>query len=248
MILPIRLALVSSLAILLSSQAASSLTMPSLAFASTSRTTTLSTKAAATTNFNTHSARDASSSSLFYQAAGTASFTTAEQQDTTTTVNNNSVASSSRSSSADTETTTISMTHINDSNYQAILQNSFQRPVLVDCYISNCGPCKLIEQSLQSILPKYSDQLVAAKWDANKKENSRQFMNLLREGKMTFRMLPTLLLFVDGKPVAKRSGMATAGQIDRFLEEHLPADSDMMMDECAYEVNLQGEKKFLCEE
>lgn len=66
---------------------------------------------------------------------------------------------------------------------------------------------------------------------------------------MTFRKLPTLILFVDGLPVAKRSGMATSGQLDQFLEENLPpVDTfDDEMDECVPEINLQGERSF-CQE
>ena len=39
---------------------------------------------------------------------------------------------------------------------------------------------------------------------------------------MTFRKLPTLLLFIDGIPVTLKSGMMSAAAINRFLEEHLP--------------------------
>ena len=46
-------------------------------------------------------------------------------------------------------------------------------------------------------------------------------MSLLREYDMTFRKLPTLLLFVDGIPVAMKSGMMSAAAIERFLEENL---------------------------
>jgi len=62
---------------------------------------------------------------------------------------------------------------------------------------------------------------------------------------MTFRKLPTLILFVDGVPVAKRSGMGTEGQIERFLEDHLPVNEEegRVNEVC---VNLEGEKT-LCE-
>lgn len=140
--------------------------------------------------------------------------------------------------------------HIDNSNYQTILQNSLGLPVLVDCYVSNCGPCKLIERSLQSVLPGYSNDLFFCKWDANETENSQQFMNILRKHEMTFRKLPTLVLFVDGVPMAMRSGMGTAEQIGTFLNGHLPMNEEIDEDEeeeCVYEVNLEGEK-FLCEE
>lgn len=75
---------------------------------------------------------------------------------------------------------------------------------------------------MQSVLPKYAERVLFCKWDTEDKESSQQFMDLIREHDMTFRKLPTLLLFVDGVPVAMKSGMATAGQVEAFLEANLP--------------------------
>ena len=62
---------------------------------------------------------------------------------------------------------------------------------------------------------------------------------------MKFFILPTLILFVDGMPVAKRSGTASASQIDMFLKEYLPLSENR--DECIKEVTLDGEM-FDCKE
>jgi len=59
---------------------------------------------------------------------------------------------------------------------------------------------------------------------------------------MTFSKLPTLVLFVDGIPMAMRSGMASVSQIDMFLEEHLPRDEEE--EECVNEIDLLGEVMF----
>ncbi len=122
--------------------------------------------------------------------------------------------------------------HITDANHESILFNPQNLPVLIDCYTSNCGPCKLIEKSLTKILPKYTtninpeegyaERLIFCKWDANTKDESESFMNIMREYDYTFRKLPTLQLFYEGIPIAMRSGMATDVQIERFLEENLP--------------------------
>jgi len=121
--------------------------------------------------------------------------------------------------------------HIIDSNHEAILNNPLSLPVLVDCYTNKCGPCKLIERSLQQALPKFTTssddnqsrpRLHFVKWDAESTDISKEFMSILREHDMTFRKLPTLLLFIDGLPVVLKSGMMSAAAIDRFLEEHLP--------------------------
>ncbi|KAL9184939.1 hypothetical protein ACHAXT_002716 [Thalassiosira profunda] len=151
--------------------------------------------------------------------------------------------------SAAIETTRVAVApHLDDTTYASLLTNPSNLPVLVDCYVSRCGPCKLIERSLDTLLPAYSDRLLFCKWDADKREHSQRFVELLREHDMTFRKLPTLVLIVGGRPVAIRSGMATAGQLERFLEGHLPArDGIEEEEECVDEVNLRGER-FLCEE
>ena len=121
--------------------------------------------------------------------------------------------------------------HIDDSNHVSILNNTRSLPVLVDCYTDKCGPCKLIERSLQQALPEFisppgeinsSPRLQFVKWDADSADDSKQFMSIIREHDMTFRKLPTLLLFIDGIPVTLKSGMMSAAAINRFLEEHLP--------------------------
>ncbi len=124
-------------------------------------------------------------------------------------------------------------THIDDFNHETILNNTLSLPVLIDCYTDKCGPCRLIERSLQEALPKFISphdhddkksrpRLQFVKWDVESKGRSKQFMSILREHEMTFRKLPTLLLFIDGIPTAKKSGMMSAAAIDRWFEEYLP--------------------------
>lgn len=126
--------------------------------------------------------------------------------------------------------------HIDDTNHQLILNNPHSLPTLVDCYTDKCGPCRLIGRSLEEALPKFTiaadqdsqnpqinhQRLQFVKWDVESTDNSQQFMTMLREHEMTFHKLPTLILFVDGIPVALKSGMMSAAAIDRFLEKHLP--------------------------
>ena len=132
--------------------------------------------------------------------------------------------------------------HINDTNYKSILQSN--KVTLIDCYIPNCGPCRLIDKTLSCILPKFTNNnhLQFCKWNVNERTNSQEFMNVIRQYDMTFSKLPTLLLFVDGIPTAMRSGMASVSQIDMFLEEYLPRDYEE--EECVNEIDLLGEVMF----
>ena len=173
--------------------------------------------------------RQIASSKLFYQAGGTVDTVLQRPPAPTRTMN-------------DISLDTKEAIHINDSNYKSILQSN--KVTLIDCYIPNCGPCRLIDKTLSCILPKYTNtnQLSFYKWDVNERTNSQDFMNLLRQYDMTFSKLPTLLLFVNGVPTAMRSGMASVSQIDMFLEEHLPRDNEE--EGCVNEIDLQGEMTF----
>ena len=175
--------------------------------------------------------RQISSSKLFYQAGGTVDTVLQQRQPPTTTTTSSTI-------SLDTK----EAIHINDTNYKSILQSN--KVTLIDCYIPNCGPCRLIDKTLSCILPKYHNQLSFYKWNVNERTNSQEFMNVIRQYDMTFSKLPTLLLFVDGRPIAMRSGMASVSQIDMFLEEHLPRDEE---EECVNEIDLHGEMT-LCNE
>ena len=167
-----------------------------------------------------------SSSKLFYQAGGVVD-TILQRPPPPTTTN-------------DISLDTKESIHINDTNYKSILQSN--KVTLIDCYIPNCGPCRLIDKTLSCILPKYTtnNRLTFCKWNVNERTNSQDFMNVIRQYDMTFSKLPTLLLFVNGRPIAMRSGMASVSQIGMFLEEHLPRDDE----ECVNEIDLQGEVMF----
>ena len=102
-------------------------------------------------------------------------------------------------SAAKTETSRVAgAPHLDDTTHASLLNNPRHLPVLVDCYLSQCGPCKLTERSLDALLPRYSDRLLFCKWDADQREHSQRFVELLREHDATFRKLPTLVLVAGG--------------------------------------------------
>lgn len=117
--------------------------------------------------------------------------------------------------------------NINDSNFQSLLNSAQHHAVLVDAYVTKCGPCKLIERSILALMPKYGGVIDFVKWDTDTAKlsgakSSREFTKLLISHEVSCRKLPMLILFLDGKPVATRSGMGTEVQLERFLKESLP--------------------------
>ncbi len=85
-------------------------------------------------------------------------------------------------------------------------------PVLVDFYADWCGPCKRIAPTVKEFAEQHGEHLKVVRLNVD--EHSEL---ALAHGVMG---LPTLLLFVGGKPVGGGLvGDATREQIDSYLRE-----------------------------
>jgi len=73
------------------------------------------------------------------------------------------------------------------------------RPVLVDCWASWCGPCRMLEPTIKQLAAEAGGRYVVAK--LNTDENQRTAAQYRIEG------IPTMLLFKDGQLVDKLVGL-----------------------------------------
>lgn len=115
------------------------------------------------------------------------------------------------------------MEMMDDSNYHQVLQGGKDdnKAVLVDCCAVWCGPCKLIEPVLDRSSKKWSSRLDVVKFDVDGGNNKNTKLELLLQGVMP-RALPSLILFREGKAIAKHQGVITDEGLDEFLEENIP--------------------------
>ncbi len=90
-------------------------------------------------------------------------------------------------------------------------------PLLVDCWATWCGPCRMVEPVLAEIAELRRGRLRIARLDT---DESPGFS--LRYGVMS---VPTLLLFVDGEPVMRLVGARGKGQLLAAIDPHLPPGS-----------------------
>jgi putative thioredoxin len=98
---------------------------------------------------------------------------------------------------------------------QLVIENSFQKPVLVDFWAEWCAPCKALMPLLAKITEEYQGELLLAK--VNCDSDSEQDI-VARFG---VRSLPTVVLFKDGQPVDGFTGAQPESAIREMLKPHV---------------------------
>lgn len=83
-------------------------------------------------------------------------------------------------------------------------------PVLVDFYADWCGPCKMLEPTVESVAANTTGTVVEVDVDAHQ--------DLARE--YDVQGVPTLFLFVAGEPVERLVGVQDEATLRNLVESH----------------------------
>lgn len=96
-------------------------------------------------------------------------------------------------------------------NLHSVLNDS--KPVLVDFFADWCGPCKVQAPVLKEVKSEIGDKVRIIKIDVDKSPAIAQQYQVSG--------IPTLILFMNGQPVWRQSGVATRKQLIDVIRGHI---------------------------
>jgi thioredoxin 1 len=101
---------------------------------------------------------------------------------------------------------------LSDASFDKDVVNS-DVPVLVDFWAEWCGPCRMMEPTIDAIATDYNGRVRVGKLNVDDNGNIATRYGI--------RGIPTLLLFKGGKVVEQRVGAVGKTDVQKMLDTHL---------------------------
>lgn len=86
------------------------------------------------------------------------------------------------------------------------------KPVLVDFFATWCSPCKMMSPILEDVKNRIGENANIIKIDVDKNPQAASAYQV--------RGVPTLILFKNGKPLWRQSGVVAANELERLIKEN----------------------------
>ena len=110
---------------------------------------------------------------------------------------------------------------VTEENFMAdVVEASMEVPVIVDFWATWCGPCKTLGPMLETAVTKAKGAVKMAKIDVD--QNQRLTQALAQQG-LPLQSIPTVVAFVQGRPVDMFQGAVPASEIDAFIAKAIEA-------------------------
>ncbi|MHB8623329.1 MAG: thioredoxin family protein [Sulfuricaulis sp.] len=97
---------------------------------------------------------------------------------------------------------------------EKVLEQSRQRPVLVDFWADWCPPCRVLTPVLERVAHGYLGEVLLAKVEVDD--------NMHLAGRYQLRGFPTVILFVHAAEIGRFSGVRSEQQVRAFISELIP--------------------------
>ena len=105
---------------------------------------------------------------------------------------------------------------IDETNAQQLLiEESHNRPIVVDFWADWCEPCKQLMPLLEKLADEYAGAFLLAKVNADEQQ--------MLASQLGVRSLPTVMVIKDGQPVDGFAGAQPETAVREMLEKHLPS-------------------------
>lgn len=104
---------------------------------------------------------------------------------------------------------------------QLLIEESNNRPVVVDFWADWCEPCNVLMPLLEKIANEYQGAFLLAKVNADEQQAITQQFGV--------RSLPTVMVIKDGQPVDGFAGAQPEAEVRKMLEKFLPKPWDTLL-------------------
>lgn len=100
---------------------------------------------------------------------------------------------------------------ITDQNFEQTIKEN--KVVLVDFWATWCAPCRALAPTIEQLSDEYQGKVVVGKIDVDANPCTAEELQVFS--------IPTIVLFVDGKEVARQIGLCTKKILTVMLTGHI---------------------------
>jgi putative thioredoxin len=109
-----------------------------------------------------------------------------------------------------------------DNTFQsAVIERSYELPVVVDFWANWCGPCRQLGPVIERAVAARAGKLELVKVDVD--------ANPIISGTFRIQSIPAVKAFRDGKVVAEFVGAQPPAAVEQFLDSLLPSEADALV-------------------
>lgn len=104
------------------------------------------------------------------------------------------------------------LSYVHETNFKTEVLNN-RLPVLVDFTAAWCSPCKMLEPIVSQIAQTWAEKVKVVKLDIDENVDLTSQYQVMG--------VPTLMLFIKGKPVERVTGYQPLDRIEEKLKKHV---------------------------